>query len=144
MNTQDDPPMLKLVISHPLFPQEVLDTTSGQPTGQYRVNLTPVLWGIRRPHPFVDGMKIVAMFYGNGGVEVFSEDGKGGMRDLIPLAMIRVAQESMSMGVFKEELAIAFAGGDDEEEEEEEDEDPPGAEEREPLPSQARDEQAPS
>lgn len=116
------PPYLTRMISSALFPEIVTDELTQQKVRRE----DPLAWLVSRPHPLVRGMKVFRMFVSRGGVEVYSlsEDGKTGIRDLIPMSQIRLIGEEMPLDVFVEELAISEAG--------EEDDDPdPGPEEPE-------------
>ena len=142
MNTQADPPekqdeqpppIVRLVVSDPLFPASVLDA-AGQPIpGQFKESLEPVTWILRRPHPFVPDMTIVGLFLNKDGIEIYSTNNKMGMRDLIQMKSVRLIQESMLMPVFEEELYLAESGEDD-------DDDPPdpGSPESDPEPEAPR------
>lgn len=130
---QDEPPIVRLVVSDPLFPENVRDA-AGQPIqGQFKESVEPVTWILRRPHPFVPEMTIVGMFLNKDGIEIYSTNQKMGMRDLIQMKSVRLIQESMLMSVFEEELYLAESGDDD-------DDDPPepGSSEPEPEPEAPR------
>jgi hypothetical protein len=130
---QDEPPIVRLVVSDPLFPAQVLDGT-GQPIqGQFKESLEPVTWILRRPHPFVPDMTIVGLFLNEDGIEIYSTNNKMGMRDLIQAKFVRLVQESMLMPVFEKELYLAELGDDD-------DDDPPepGSPESDPEPEAPR------
>lgn len=89
-------PMVTRMISHALFPE-----TDGKEI--------PVTWAVSQSHPLVPDMKIVRMFVGRGGVEVYSihADGKAAMRNLIPMHWVRLVEEGMPLPVFIEELEAA-------------------------------------
>lgn len=74
-----------------------------------------ILWNVSKPHPFVPDMKVMRMFVDRGGVEVYSvsDDGKIGMRDLVPMDRVRLIQEAMPLDVFIDELALAESGDED-------------------------------
>lgn len=110
---QDEPPIVRLVVSDPLFPVEVLDGAGKPIPGQFRESIEPVTWILRRPHPFVPEMTIAGMFLNKDGVEIYSTNNKMGMRDLIQMKSVRLIQESMLMSVFEEELYLAESGDDD-------------------------------
>ena len=133
-------PRLTLVITNPLFPAPVRDTAGNVVPDQFKPNVEPVLWAVDRPHPFAPGMKIEFMFVDGDLIEVYSTDKKIGMRDLIPMAMVRLAEEGMPLDTYEEEidLAAARSAGEDP------DDDPePEPEEEGPSPQQVSD-QAPS
>jgi hypothetical protein len=54
-------------------------------------------------------MKVMRMFIDRGGVEVYSVsgDGRTGVRNLVPMSMIRLIEEAMPLEVFIEELDAA-------------------------------------
>jgi hypothetical protein len=110
---QDEPPIVRLVVSDPLFPASVLDGAGNPIPGQFKESLEPVTWILRRPHPFVPDMMIVGMFLNKDGIEIYSTNKRMGMRDLIQAKSVRLVQESMLMSVFEEELYLAESGDDD-------------------------------
>jgi hypothetical protein len=72
-------------------------------------------WVVSKAHPFVPDMNVMRMFPDREGyLEVYSvsSDGKAGMRDLVPMIHVRLAQEAMPLDVFAEELYDAEAGDD--------------------------------
>jgi hypothetical protein len=87
-------PMLTRMVSNPLF----LDDKG-----------EPKTWIVGQPHPLVTSMKVMRMFVADGGVEVYSvsDDGKAGMRNLVPMATVRLTEEAMPLDVFADELAAA-------------------------------------
>jgi len=102
-------PMVTRMISNSLLPEE----------GQRE---EPITWVLSQPHPLVPNMKVVRMFVDRGGVEVYSvpDDGKNGMRNLIPMSWVRLVEEVMPLDVFVEELAAAESdGGDDDDDDDE-------------------------
>jgi hypothetical protein len=133
-------PKLTLVIANPLFPQPVLDTAGNAVQGQYRASVEPVVWGIGSRHPFVQTMKIECMFIDGDLIEVYSTDGKIGMRDLIPMSTVRLAEEGMPLDTYEEEidLSAARSAGEDLEDPE------PDPEPEDESPPQQVSEQAPS
>lgn len=141
MNTQadptekqdDPPPIVRLVVSDPLFPASVLDAAGRPIEGQFKESVEPVTWILRRPHPFVPEMTIVGMFLNKDGIEIYSTNNKMGMRDLIQMKSVRLVQESMTMSVFGEELDLAESGDDDDDPPPE-----PGSPEPEPEPEAPR------
>lgn len=78
----------------------------------------PVTWIVSKEHPFVPGMKIIRMFVGDGGVEVYSHDDKIGMRTLIPMSMVRLAQEAMPLDMLADEILAAEDDDDDDDDDE--------------------------
>jgi hypothetical protein len=85
-----------------------------------------IRWVIGQPHPFVPEMTIRRMFTDHDGVEVYSAPTQGNVciRDLIPMARIRLVQEGMSLDVFIDELDDAESDDDEEDEPEYLDEEP--------------------
>lgn len=73
----------------------------------------PITWTVGQRHPLVPDMMIVRMFVDRGGVEVYSHDGKNGMRNLIPMSFVRLIEEVMPLDLFAEELSAAEAESDD-------------------------------
>lgn len=130
---QDEPPIVRLVVSDPLFPENVRDAAGRPIEGQFKESVEPVTWILRRPHPFVPEMTIVGMFLNKDGIEIYSTNQKMGMRDLVQMKSVRLIQESMLMSVFEEELYLAESGDDD-------DVDPPepGSPDPEPEPEAPR------
>lgn len=87
-------PMLTRMISNSLFPSE---------NGREE----PVVWIVSQPHPLAQNARVVRMFIDRDvGVEVYSElaDGKG-IRNLIPLAQVRLTEEAMPREVLIDEIA---------------------------------------
>jgi len=73
-----------------------------------------VHWALTQAHPFIPGMTIMRMFVLTSTVEVYSRANDGTcMRDTIPMARVRLAQEGMPPQVFVEEITAAEGGGDD-------------------------------
>jgi hypothetical protein len=93
-------PMVALVISNSLFP-----TSDAQ----------PVTWVVSKPHPLVPEANVIRMFVGQHGVEIYSvsQDGRNGMRDIVPLSTIRLIQETMPLDIFVEELEYSERSDDD-------------------------------
>ena len=88
------------------------------------------VWILNQPHPLAPEAKIVRMYpREDGGVEVYSSDGKMFVRTVLPERVIRFSDEAMSGDTFVEFIEIA------EEEEEEEPEEPKEPEEPEPEPA---------
>jgi len=82
------------------------------------------VWILNHPHPLATEAKIVRMYSReDGGIEVYSSDGKMFVRTVIPERCIRFFDEAMSEDTFVEFITIA-----------EEDEDEPEPEEPEPEP----------
>ena len=132
-------PKLSLVIANPLFPVEVRDAAGNVVPGQFRAPVEPIIWGTDRPHPFVPNMKIEYMFIDGDLIEVYSTDGKIGMRDLIPMSTVRLAEEGMTLDVYEEEIDLAAARSVDEDPD-----DPESEPEEESPPQQQVSDQAPS
>ena len=97
----------------------------------------PVAWVVSQPHPLVSQVNIVRMFLDRGGVEIYSvsQDGKAGMRNLIPLSHVRLVEEAMPIDVFIEELNAAENDDDIEPEEPEQEQKPQVASNGQPAPS---------
>lgn len=73
-----------------------------------------ITWTLNQPHPIIEGCRIVRMFDGDAGVEVYSVSADGTpMRNRIPSMMIKLVEEAMSMEVFIEEIARAESDDDD-------------------------------
>jgi hypothetical protein len=128
-------PMLTRMISNSLFPSE-----DGKQD--------PVTWVVSFPHPLVPEMRVVRMFVDRGGVEVYSisADGRNGMRNLIPMSMIRLVEEAMPINVFVDELETSeeSASDDDDDGFDEEDEAPNPEPDSAPVPAPAPDPNADS
>jgi hypothetical protein len=105
-------PMLTRMISNALFPENGRED--------------PVTWVVSHTHPLVPDMRVVRMFVDRGGVEIYaiSSDGKSGMRNLIPMSMVRLVEEAMPINVFVAELEASESAEDDDD----------GFEEDEPIP----------
>ena len=86
-----DFPILTRAVSNVLFPE------NGE---------NPVTWMLSGEHPLVAGHKVVRMFVNDDGVEIYSvsADGRRGMRNLVPMAQIRLIEEAMTLDLFVEEL----------------------------------------
>src|SRR5271166_1850934 len=79
----------------------------------------PTVWILNHPHPLASEAKIVRMYHReDGGVDVYSSDGKMFVRTFVPERVIRFCDEAMSEDTFVEFITIA----EEEEEEEEEEE----------------------
>jgi hypothetical protein len=80
------------------------------------------------------------MFIDGDLIEVYSTDGKIGMRDLIPMSTVRLAEEGMPLDTYEEEidLSAARSAGEDLEDPE------PDPEPEDESPPQQVSEQAPS
>lgn len=126
-------PMLMLMVSNPLFPPS---TNPEHPT--YGRPPEPVVWVTTEPHPFVPNARIVRMLVDRdsncvGIYSVSTENGAAkGMRDLVPLNMVRLMQEAMPFDIFQDVLAEAEAGAEDDAENE--DPDPESEPDLEPEP----------
>jgi hypothetical protein len=88
------------------------------------------VWLLNRPHPLATEAKIVRMYYrdDDGGVNVYSSDGKMFVRTVIPARVLRFYDEAMSEDTF-----VAFV--EIEESEMEEPEEPELEPEPEPEPT---------
>jgi hypothetical protein len=87
-------------------------------------------WLLNRPHPLASDAKIVRMYRSDGGVDVYSSDGRMFVRTFVPEHVIRFCDEVMSEDTFVEFIAVA-----EEDEEEEEEEELPPEPEPEPAPT---------
>lgn len=92
----------------------------------------PTAWLLNRPHPLAGEAKIVRMYRDDGGVEVYSSDGKMFVRTFVPERVIRFCDEAMSEDTFVEFIEISEL-----DEEEEEEEEIPAAAAPEPAPPPA-------
>lgn len=86
----------------------------------------PATWVVSQPHPLVPDMMVVRMFVDRGGVEVYSHDGRNGMRNLIPMTWVRLIEEVMPLDVFAEELAAAESDEPDDDDNDDDDDTAPG------------------
>jgi len=88
-------PMLTRMVSDQLFPPDVPGAKE-----------EPITWAIGNPHPLVPELKVVRMFVVGGGVRIYSAtaDGRGGMRNFVPMARVRLTEEAMPLDVFVDEL----------------------------------------
>jgi hypothetical protein len=94
-------------------------------------DLTP--WVINKPHPLTKESKIVRMYHrDDGGVEVYSTDGRMFIRTFIPGQHVVFFDEMMSEDTFIAFIDEAEADEEEEEEEEEEVEQAPAEPEPEP------------
>ena len=100
-----------------------------------KLEVEPTAWLLNRPHPLAPEAKIVRMYRDDGGVEVYSSDGKMFVRTFVPERVIRFSDEAMSEDTFVEFIEIAEL--DEDEEEEELDPDPEPAPAPEPVPPPA-------
>ena len=106
-----EPPFLTRMISNAFFPEIVTDELTQQKVRRE----DPIVWLVSKPHPLVKGMNVFRMFVSRGGVEIYSlsDDGKKGIRDLIPMSQIRLIGEEMPLDVFVDEFALSEAGDGD-------------------------------
>ena len=110
-----DAASLVRVVTDQLNPEEAKKAKDGSAPAS-------TVWILNYPHPLANDAKIVRMYAReDGGVEVYSSDGKMFVRTVIPERMIRFFDEAMSEDTFVEFIAIAE---EDEPEEEEEPEEP--------------------
>lgn len=87
------------------------------------LKVTEVTWTLNQEHPIIKGMRIVRMFDGDAGVEVYSVSADGTpMRNRIPSMMIKLVEEAMPIEVFIEEIARAESDDDDDDGDDEDDE----------------------
>lgn len=87
------------------------------------LHVTEVTWIVNQAHPVMKAWRIVRMFDGDAGVEVYSVSADGTpMRNRIPSMMIKLVEETMSMEVFVEEMARAESDDDDDDGDDEDDE----------------------
>lgn len=78
----------------------------------------PTAWLLNRPHPLATEAKIVRMYQReDGGVDVYSSDGRMFVKTFVPERVIRFADEAMSEDTFVEFITIAEEGEEEEEEE---------------------------
>ena len=127
--TTSPPPVLTRVVSNPIFSDRE----------------EPITWSVRVAHPLIPEYTIVRMFIDLGGVEIYSlaNDGKSGMRNIIPTSKIRFIEEAMGFDVFKEELEAAMYAGapvgplsaDDDDDDDDEPEEPEEPEAPAPITS---------
>lgn len=90
------------------------------PLDELKVN--ELTWVLNQAHPIIKSMRIVRMFDGDAGVEVYSVDGDGTpMRNRIPSMMIKLVEEAMPIEVFIEEIARAESDDDDDDGNDDED-----------------------
>lgn len=116
--------MSQIQLPEPSYP--MLTRMISQPLLSEGERGDPVVWIMGDAHPLVPDMHVVRMFVVENGVEVYSvaaDPRKGGTRNLIPMARIRLIEEAMPVSVFVEELATAEAGGGDLDDDEGDDED---------------------
>lgn len=108
--------VLTRMVSDPLFP-ETKPQVMACPHCKQNLSLPlptqgkeePITWVISKQHPLLPDMKVIRMFLDHDGVEVYSvsADGRSGMRNMVPMAKIRLTEEAMALDVFAEELAAA-------------------------------------
>ncbi len=92
----------------------------------------PTVWILNSPHPLATEAKIVRMYSReDGGVEVYSSDGRMFVRTVVPARLVRFFDEAMSQDTFVEFIAAA----EEDEEEEEPEPDPEPEPEPEPGPT---------
>ena len=121
------PPILTRMISNAMFPKIVDDELTGKKVRRE----DPLAWLIGQPHPLVPKKIIIRMFLVRGvGVEIYSasEDMLEGIRDLIPMAHIRLIGEEMPLDIFVEELTLSEAGADADEDDDSDSDPEPGPE----------------
>lgn len=109
-------PMVTRIISNPFLPDQRNE---------------PSVWALGEAHPLDPSAKVVRMFVERGGVAVYyTVQAEGNttvcLRNFIPMAWVRLVEETMPVDVFVEELALSEAGDSDDGEDEDEDDAPPG------------------
>lgn len=116
-------PVTNRVVTDNPFPVDAKQVQAGAHPDQ------PVLWVVNNMHPFVPDMKIIRMYVLPGVcVEVYSiesKEGKVGIRNSIPWAHVRMAEEIMDAGTFVEEIIEAESDDDDEPDDDPEPSPPP-------------------
>ena len=95
----------------------------------------PTVWVINQRHPLATDAKIVRMYHTEGGVEVYSSDGKMFVRTFVPERVIRFFDEAMGEETFVEFIVAAEEDVEEEEEEEEEELEPEPGPGPEPVPT---------
>jgi hypothetical protein len=113
-----DATVLVRLVTDQLNPEEVKVATDAK--SQVPV-FNQTVWILNQPHPLASEAKIVRMYSrDDGGVEVYSSDGKMFVRTVLPERVIRFFDEAMS-----DETFVAFIEEAESEEEEEEPEPDP-------------------
>lgn len=74
----------------------------------------PLTWVAGQFHPLVPNMRIVRMYVDDTGVSVYSHDGKNGMRHFVPIALVRLVEEVMTLDAFVDAIEDEEAPEDDE------------------------------
>ena len=82
----------------------------------------PLTWKLKGDHPYVPEMKVMAMFLHSSILEIYSTDGKTGLRERIPMTRVRITQEYISSDIFNDELDASEVKHLDIDEEDEDDE----------------------
>lgn len=109
MNLFDLPPptfpMVTRMVSNPIFPPD-------KPADTIENAIT---WVVSQGHPLVPKMHVVRMFISDVGVEIYSvsEDKKNGIRNFMPMALVRFVEEAMPLEVFINELEEAESENED-------------------------------
>ena len=102
-------PLLKRVVTSPPFSDQTRE----------------IIWEIGEDHPLAPGWKIVRMFIDHSGVEIYSlppEGGKGHYtRNMVPMTLVKLTEEVMSVEVFVEELTDAEEDDDDDDDDDDAD-----------------------
>lgn len=134
-------PVLVRMVSSELIPEtepRKMDVACPNCGAQHRIQIPiekksdrTIVWQIKEPHPLTKGVRVVRMFITDDGVEVYSvsDDGSAGVRNLVPMAFVRLTEELMTPNVLINELVEAEednVGGLDDDDDEEEEE-PEGA-----------------
>ena len=71
-----------------------------------------LIWELEKPHPIIDGMRVVRMYSLPGvSVDVYSFKAEGkdncGVRNTIPWHHVRIVEEIMDVPTFVEEIGLA-------------------------------------
>jgi hypothetical protein len=85
----------------------------------------PLTWQLKGPHPYLPDMKVMAMFLHNGILEIYSTDGKTGIRERIPMNRVRITQEHIVSEILLDEIdasEVKHLGLDDVDDDDEDDE----------------------
>lgn len=85
----------------------------------------PMVWTVSHPHPLKPGTTIIRMFDSGDSVDVYSvsDDGKSGLRHVIPAARVRILEEVMPISVFASQIALAESKVNEDEDDDDEDDD---------------------
>lgn len=113
------------------YPRIVLLATDSADGG------SPKTWGVGDPHPYraTPTMKVVAMYIHGDVIEIYSFDGKDGIREIVPLQRVRLVREEMPVDIFREELAHAEAGYPDDDDDDLDEPEPSAEQPPAPVPA---------